>query len=325
MDNRDPCSSPLHHRPVPTRTAFPSGLAVARRDTLRAYGVSDHRIRTALRTGRWQEPVRGVVVPHAGVLTQRERWQVALQYAGPEAALSHHSALRLWGARAEELAAAPRVAGVLGDLRPQAEGGVVEVIRPHGQHMSSHGFVVVHQSRRPVGSLQLAEFRVTSVARAVVDVCLTAQRRADVDHAVSDALQRGLTSVEQLLGEADLAGRATTPWLRGALADAQRGMRSVGEADLRRVVLAAGLPEPEWNAEIATPIGTFLVDALWRAHGVAAEADGQAYHLSARDWAEDVKRQNAVHGAGVVLLRFPVRRLREDGGACGEELRRLVA
>ena len=39
----------------------------------------------------------------------------------------------------------------------------------------------------------------------------------------------------------------------------------------------------------------------------------------------DLVRQNAVHGEGVVLLRFPVRRLREDGGACGAQLGRLVA
>ncbi len=91
------------------------------------------------------------------------------------------------------------------------------------------------------------------------------------------------------------------------------------------MIVAAGLPEPEWNAEIVTPVGTFLVDALWRARRVAAEADGRAYHLSAEDWADDLVRQNAIHGEGVVLLRFPVRRLREEGGACGGELSRLVA
>ena len=102
-------------------------------------------------------------------------------------------------------------------------------------------------------------------------------------------------------------------------------MRSVGESDLRRVVLAAGLPEPEWNAPIETAAGRYFVDALWRHKRVAAEADGLAYHLSARDWGADLRRQNAIHRAGVVLLRFPVRRLRTEERACGEELRPLVA
>ncbi len=266
------------------------------------------------------------MVPHSGALTQRERWLVALAYAGSDACLSHHSALRLWGAKADELAAAPRVAGVLGDYRAPAEGGMVEVSRPHGRgHMSSHGFVVVHQSRRPLESVELSGLPTTGAARAAIDVSLTARRRADVDHAISDVLQRGLTTVDELAEETRKAGRAATAWLRAAVIDAGRGMRSVGESELRRVVRAAGLPEPEWSAPVDTPAGRYFVDALWRERRVVAEADGMAYHLSAREWGADLKRQNALHGAGLVLLRFPVRRLREETQACSEELRRLVA
>ena len=67
--------------------------------------------------------------------------------------------------------------------------------------------------------------------------------------------------------------------------------------------------------------------ALWHGSGewVVAEADGQAYHLSASDWQDDLRRQHALHAAGVVVLRYPVRRLREEPAACAEELRRLVA
>lgn len=275
--------------------------------------------------GKWQEPVRGVIVPHSGSLTQRERWLVALAFAGDQACLSHHSALRLWGAKADELAAARRVAGVLGDYQPVPEGGMVEVTRLHGQHMASHGFVVVHQSRRPLDVVEVSGLRTTRAARAAVDVSLTARRRADVDHVVSDVLQRGLTTVDELAEEARATGSAATAWLRGAVCDAGRGMRSVGESELRRVVVAAGLPEPEWNAPVATASGTYYVDALWRERRVAAEADGMAYHLSAHDWGADLRRQNDVVATGLTLLRFPVRRLREESSACGAELWRLVA
>ena len=60
------------------------------------------------------------------------------------------------------------------------------------------------------------------------------------------------------------------------------------------MVALAGLPEPEWGAEIPTAAGTFLVDALWRSHGVAVEVDGAAFHLSAEDWTRDPVRQNAL-------------------------------
>jgi very-short-patch-repair endonuclease len=309
---------------VPTASVFPQGLTVAHRRVLRAGGISNARVRTAVQMGRWQEPVTGVVVAHGGALTQRERWQVGLEYGGPGSCLSHHSALKLWGARSEELVPQRRTAGVTGEYRPVAEGGMVEVSRGHGQHMRSHGFVVVHQSRRPLAPVVLRGLPTTTAARAVIDVSLSALRRADVEHAVSDALQRRLVSVEDLLAEARAVGRLLGPWLRSALEDARRGMRSVGESDLRRVVLAAGLPEPEWNAEVVTPAGTFFVDALWRGKGVAAEADGRAWHLGAADWAADLKRQNALHGVGLVLLRFPVPRLRCDGAACGREIAALV-
>jgi very-short-patch-repair endonuclease len=137
-------------------------------------------------------------------------------------------------------------------------------------------------------------------------------------------LQRRLASVEDLVAETRALGRRATPWLRAAIQDACRGMRSVGESELRRAVLAAGLPEPEWGAEVLTPAGTYFVDALWRQRGVAAEADGAEFHLSAGDWSRDLVRQNAIHGVGIRLMRFTVRRLRASPMACGMELRPLV-
>ena len=101
-------------------------------------------------------------------------------------------------------------------------------------------------------------------------------------------------------------------------------MRSVGESELRRVVALVGLPEPEWGAEVRTAAGTFHVDALWRAQGVAVEADGASFHLSAEDWTWDLTRQNAVLATGLVLLRYPVRRLRSAPEACGREIGRAI-
>jgi very-short-patch-repair endonuclease len=228
------------------------------------------------------------------------------------------------GARLEELPAAGRVAGVRGRYTDPPEGGLVEVSVPHGRHLRSSGFVVVHQSRRPLQVVRLDGLPTTTPARAAVDVAVTAVRRSEVDHVISHVLQRGLATVEQLLEETRALGRSSTAWLRGAVADACRGTRSVGEADLRRVVTGAGLPEPEWNAEVVTPSGRYHVDALWRRQRVAAEGDGSTFHLSAEDWSADLVRQNALHGVGLVVLGFPVRRLRADPVACGRELRALL-
>jgi hypothetical protein len=302
------------------------GQQVAPRQALLDAGLTNYRLRTAASSGRWQQPLPGVFVSHSGPLTRRERWTAALLYAGAGAVLSHRSALLAWGARIEESRRAPRVAGVRGDYVTLPEGGLVEVTAPHGRHLRSRGFVVVHQSRRPVDEgFAVDRLPVASPARAAVDVAISSLRRSDVDHVIADVLQRSLCSVPDLEEQTALLGRRPTMWLLQALGDARRGMRSVGESDLRRALQMAGLPEPEWGAAIETPSGTYFVDAYWRRQRVAAEADGAAFHLSASDWASDIRRQNALQGARVVLFRFPVRRLRAEPMACGLELAAHVA
>lgn len=314
-----------HAAPVQLPDVQHLGRPVAHRRRLQAAGVSDHRIRTAVRGRRWQQPLPGVVVGHTGPLTRVERWQAALEYGGERAALSHRSALLLHGARVGELDAAPRPAGVRGTYVQPPEGGLVEVTVPHGHHLTSAGFVVVHQSRRAMETgVRLGGLRVCPPARAAVDVAVTVRRRSDVEHVVADVLQRGLCTVADLCAEAVLLGRRRTPWLDQALRDAARGMRSVGEADLRRVVLLGALPEPEWGAVVPTEAGTYEVDALWRRQRVVAEADGRAFHLSAADWTKDLARQNAIVGQGLTLLRWPVHVLRRSPLECAAELDPLV-
>jgi hypothetical protein len=213
------------------------------------------------------------------------------------------------------------VAGVRGEYVSPDDAGLVEVTAPHGHHLRSTGFVVVHQSRRPVPEgFQVDRLPVAPPARAAVDAAISSDRRRDVDHVIADVLQRNLASVADLEEQAVLLGCRLTSWLRTAISDARRGMRSVGEADLRRALLMAGLPEPEWGAAIETPFGTYFVDAYWRRQRVAAEADGAAFHLSADDWQRDLRRQNALQAVRVVLFRFPVRRLRAQPQECGLEI-----
>jgi very-short-patch-repair endonuclease len=294
--------------------------SVVHRLELASRGVDRNRVRRAVRSGRWLEPVPGVVVTHSGELTRRERHLVAVAWAGERGRLSHSTALLLHQARVDEPRAARRVAGVRGTYEQPADAGLVEVSVPHGRHLKSTAFVVVHQTRRPLGDLVLGRLPVTGAARAAVDIALSARRRQDVEHVIADVLQKDLTDLAELAAETRALGRLATPWLRQTLTDAMRGMRSVGESDLRRVIVAAGLPEPQWNAPIETPWGVFHLDAYWPDRRVGAEADGTAFHLSAQDWQFDLRRQNAVQVTGVRLLRFPVPRLRGDGQTCGREL-----
>lgn len=249
---------------------------------------------------------------------------MALAWAGAEGRLSHTSALHLHRSRVELPRASHRVAGVRGAYIEPEDGGLEQVTVPHGRHLKSCGFVVVHQSRRPMGDLVIGGFAVTTPARAAVDIAVGARRRQDVEHVVADVLQRGLTDLADLASETRVLGRLATPWLRQTLTDAGRGMRSVGEADLRRVLQLEGLPEPTWNAVVDTPEGTFLLDALFERQRVGVEADGTAFHLSAADWRADLRRQNAVQRTGIRLFRYPVPVMRAQPRVCGRELRQAL-
>lgn len=69
-------------------------------DTRSALGcLSPSALRWRLRSGRWQQPCRGVVVAHSGPLSDIQMLRVAVLWAGPGAALAGLTAARRQGFR----------------------------------------------------------------------------------------------------------------------------------------------------------------------------------------------------------------------------------
>ena len=265
---------------------------VATTTELQAHGVTRARIRHQLDSGHWQRPLPQVIVGHSGPLGARQRWLAALAYGGRGSLLSHRSAAVLLGLRITEHA--------------------VEITMPGGRFRPSMEFVQVHQSARPTTRIVRAGLPCSTVARTVVDLACDLRGGDDVRALVSDSVQRGLTTVDALLRESEHSPRHSPQLLRRALEEVLAGTRSAGEAAFLRLIRDAGLPEPEFNATVRTPKGSFVVDVLWREYGVAVEIDGAAWHLNAPSWENDLRRQNLLHISGLLLLRFPVKRLKAD-------------
>jgi hypothetical protein len=61
--------------------------------------MSRETLRWRIKSGRWQQPCRGIVVAHSGPLTQRQRLWVATLWGGSGAALAGLTAARLSGLR----------------------------------------------------------------------------------------------------------------------------------------------------------------------------------------------------------------------------------
>lgn len=266
---------------------------VASRAALLAVGFSQFRIRSALRSGRWQAALPGVIVLHNGPVSLEQLRRCALTFAGPAGFLSHATAADLQGMR----------------VRPT---DLVHVTIPHGRHPRRHGFVVVHQSQRASRLERNGDLRWSEPARTVVDTAAALPSRDDVRALVSDAVQRRLVSVQQLEVQAVGIPRRGSRWLLEAIEDVRAGTRSMGESRLRRAVRAAGLPEPMWNVPLETAHGTVVLDGLWVEARLAVEIDGARWHLDAAAWEADQRRQNAIQAGGLLVLRFSVHRLVDD-------------
>ena len=269
-----------------------------------AGGVSAATLRRRIRAGRWVQPLPGVVCRTTGTLTPDQRRLAAILFGGHRAVLSHRTAASLLGAC--------------------AAGDAVHITVPHGEHLRSAGFVVVHQSRRLTPVWYADGLPVTDSARSIVDAAGAETSLAEVRAMVCAAVQRRRVTVAELHRELALAPRRGSAAIGAVLEEVDAGVRSVSEAEFLALVRSARLPAPELNAPVVTAAGTKYVDALWRDLAAGTEIDGRACHLDSRSWQADLERQNAIHSTGIVLLRLTAARLRRDPAGAMREQRRFL-
>ncbi len=83
----------------------------------------------------------------------------------------------------------------------------------------------------------------------------------------------------------------------------------------------AGLPAPEVN-----PIfEAFEVDFLWRSHRVNVEVDGWSFHSHPRALERDRVRDRRLQAAGVMVLRFSWRQIRDEAELVVAEIAAALA
>ena len=75
------------------------------------------------------------------------------------------------------------------------------------------------------------------------------------------------------------------------------------ESVLRWLLHAAGVPAPDLQHAIGTPVAVFHADLAWPDRKVLVEFDGDV-HRDRRVFVEDLRRQNALVAAGWTVLRF---------------------
>lgn len=173
--------------------------------------------------------------------------------------------------------------------------------------------VRVHESTdlRDVHRTERFGIPVTSIERTLIDLGAVVPRTR-VEQAFDDALQRGLTTPEQVRDRfLQLArrGRRGIGVLRPLL---ERRLGTSGprpgefERRVYRLLCDAGVPEPVLEHIVLTPGGSFLarVDLAYPALRIAIECDSDRWHSGRQRRQADLERQNRLVLAGWTILRF---------------------
>ncbi|MFN8125972.1 MAG: DUF559 domain-containing protein [Candidatus Nanopelagicales bacterium] len=164
------------------------------------------------------------------------------------------------------------------------------------------------------------DWPVTGPRRTLVDLCGSSTLR-QFRFVALDALHRGLLTVGEFLDTQGVPQRLLRRW-RTVGEEAEAGAASGGEAEYWRILQSSSLPMPELN--VAVLQGRFVVDALWESPRLVAEIDGREHHTKEWQWEADLHRQNELHAAGFVLIRFPVSRVLGDPGGVAAETAALL-
>ena len=269
-----------------------------------ASGVTPNALQHRLRPGGpWQRLLPGVYLMATGQPTWEQQQIAALLHAGAESLITGPAAL-------------------LNYRLTRSVPRSIDVLVPLARQPGSVGFVRVHRTRRmPASASCDGAVRFAPAERAVADTARALTDRVEARAVVASAVQRGQCTVAQLaaeLGDGPVRGSAN---LRAVLAEVIAGIRSVPEADLRRLIIGARLPEPLYNPRLY--LGEqFLAqpDAWWPRYGVAVEVDSREWHLSPADWEQTMARHRRMSAVGIIVVHVSPRQLRDESAELEADL-----
>ncbi len=236
------------------------------------------------------ECLPGVYSAPYAQLDDLSRLKASLLFAGTDAAVSHSSALWLWGLL----------------KRPLPSPVHVSVPRSGAR---SHPLVRVHQ-RRPSAMEQQYGLPVVGVREAIVGA-VNQMTLDDLRFPTMQAVKEGLVTPRQL---ADTSGfpRRSLGAMRQLAEEAEAGAESGGEAKFWRLMHESPLPTPVLQHRLLTHAGWKKLDGYWEEFALGVEIDSEEFHSTKEQRHNDTTRQNAVHGCGTVLIRFWVDEVLSD-------------
>lgn len=299
-----------HERPRDVRLAELAGRqhGVVSLAQLVRLGLSRQAVARRARAGRLHRVHRSVYAVGHRRLTREGHWMAGVLAYGPDALLSHRSALALHGLRP--------------DNRP-----LVEVTVPLASTRSRRG-IWAHSSIALAAADRAVIDRIpcTSLARSVLDSA-PAMGVKGTERVVERAESRrvfDLREFRELLGRA--SGHHGAGVLQAVLGDLREPAMVANdyEAELLFLVRGAGLPEPIAQAPLRIGAQDFVIDFLWPSQRLALEADSFEFHGTRQAFERDRRRDQLLRLAGYATLRITWRQLTKHPEQVEELLRQLL-
>ena len=296
-----------HGGQTQTVRLFATQHGVVSRAQVLAAGITPRMIDRRLQGGEWRRVHPGVYALTSAPTTWHHRVMAASLATSGLA--SHRSAARLWGL---DLPGEDRVdVTIEGTARVSARG------------------VRVHRTRafEPADRATVEGIACTSVARTLLDLA-SVLPADELEAALDSALRERLTAVAYLERRLQTKGRRGGETLRRLLSDrtGERPSESRREAELCRLLVAAGLPRPVRQFELRhgnTLLARF--DLAWPDAQIAVEFQSYRHHFGRQAWRRDVARANRVTAAGWIVLMATEDDVRDGVRALVANIRRAGA
>jgi hypothetical protein len=275
--------------------------------------MSADALRWQLRSGRWQQPCRGIIVANSGPLTSRQELRIAVLWAGPAAVLGGITAATLQGLRGfDDKASAIHV------LRPVGRGlrntrPPLPMVVHHTRHLTAAD---IHPVREPPQ---------TRMARSLVDAATWMGTDRGAEAVLAAGVQQRLIRVTDLAAEVGKNERRyRRKIIRQALGDIGGGAHALSEIDFTRLVIRPfKIPEPDRQVPRLDRLGRRRwLDAVWEKARLIVEIDGSG-HIDVRGYWDDMDRDNHLT-RHYRVMRFPAWVVRYQPEYVASEIRQAL-
>lgn len=278
---------------LPTAAQEAARDGVWRRSHATRYFGEGH-VRAQLKARRWAAPLPRITVTHNGVLTQRQKYWVALMAAPPGAVLTGLTAAELDGFRGFPAKSIQLL--IPGSSYPPATGlGLPRDWNVQLRWSKLFDGVDIRDSAIPPRTR-----RARSIVVAATD--RVPQRRARV--LILAAVQQGFVRCTDLDSVVRRLGRCRNRQiLLESVRDAAGGIESLPEWEFETIRRRLRLPEPSRQRVMLRLDGRYYLDVDWPDFGIQVEIHGIP-HLEIVNWDADLLRQNDLNIEGGHLLVY---------------------